>query len=100
MLIEQSLVLENVYPGSKPKATVVLTSPEVAPQQRVLAEALLENSSTRQRRSPLDWAVSLFIHVGVLSLLIFLPLFFTKAHFVKEKVGQCQEGVTQRVFPV
>jgi protein TonB len=78
MLIEQSLILENVYPASKPKASAVLDPSETAPRQRVLAQSLLENSTTRQRRSPMDWAVSLLIHVGVLSLLIFLPLFFTQ----------------------
>lgn len=78
MLIEQSLVLENVYPASKPRPSVVLAPREAAPRRRVLAESLLENSTTRQRRSPLDWGVSLFIHAGVLSLLIFLPLFFTQ----------------------
>jgi periplasmic protein TonB len=78
MLSEQYLFLENVYPGSKTKASIVLAPPELAPQQRVLAEALLENSSTRQRRRPMDWAVSLFLHAGVLSLLILLPIFFTQ----------------------
>jgi periplasmic protein TonB len=77
MLSEQYLFLEGVYPASNTKG-IVLTPPDVAPQQRVLAEALLENSTTRQRRSPLDWAVSLLIHVGVLSVLIFVPLFFSQ----------------------
>jgi hypothetical protein len=78
MLSEQYLFLENVYPGSSAKTSIVLAPPEAAPQQRVLAEALLENSTTRQRRSPLDWAVSLLIHLGVLSLLILVPFFFTQ----------------------
>lgn len=78
MSSQQSLLLEKVYPGSKPKAAVILAPPDAAPQQRVLAEALLENSSTRQRRRPMDWAVSLFLHVGVLSLLILMPIFFTQ----------------------
>lgn len=76
MSSEQYLALEAVYPGSRPKARIVL--PDIAPQQRVLSESLLENSTTRQRRSPVDWALSLFIHIGILSLLIFVPLFFTQ----------------------
>jgi periplasmic protein TonB len=78
MLSEQYLALEGVYPASKTKARIVLTPPDAAPQQRVLAEALLENSTTRQRRRPTDWAISLLLHVGVLSVLILVPLFFTQ----------------------
>jgi protein TonB len=38
---------------------------------------MLEKSSVRQRRSPLDWAVSLMVHVVVLGTLLILPLYFT-----------------------
>jgi len=74
----QYVFLENMYAGGNTRASIVLTPPEAAPQQRVLAEALLENSTTRQRRSPADWALSFLIHVGVLSVLILAPLFFTE----------------------
>lgn len=75
---EQYLALEAVYPLSQPRATIVLAPPDAGSEQRVFAEALLENSTTRQRRRPMDWAVSLLIHVGVLSVLILVPLFFTQ----------------------
>lgn len=78
MISEQNLYLEEVYPGGKPKGSMVLSPPAVPTQNRVLAEALLEDSTTRQRRSPLDWAVSFFIHFAILFLLLFLPLFFTQ----------------------
>lgn len=78
MLSEQNLFLEDVCPGGRPKNSLILPPPKIARQNRVFAEALLENSTTRQRRSPMDWAVSFFIHVGILILLLFLPLYFSQ----------------------
>ena len=78
MLSEQNLFLEDVYPGGRPKSSVVLPPPKIAPQNHVFAEALLEDSTTRQRRSPMDWAVSFFIHFAILLLLLFLPLYFSQ----------------------
>src|SRR5258708_26239629 len=78
MLSEQYLFLEHVYSGGRPKGEVVLAPPKIALQSRVFAEALLENSTTRQRRSPMDWAISFFIHFAILFLLLFLPLYFSQ----------------------
>ena len=78
MLTDQNLLLEDVYPGHAPKRSVVLPAPEIARPNRVFAEALLENSTTRQRRSPMDWAFSFFIHFAILVLLLFLPLYFSQ----------------------
>ena len=52
--------------------------PKLRMPNRVFAEALLENSTTRQRRSPMDWALSFFIHFAILLLLLFLPLYFSQ----------------------
>jgi periplasmic protein TonB len=78
MSTEQNLFLEDVYPGGRAKRSVVLPPPKIALQNRVFAEALLENTTTRQRRSPMDWAVSFFIHFAILTLLLFLPLYFSQ----------------------
>ena len=78
MLSEQNLFLEDVYPGGRPKGSLVLPPPQIKHHNRVFAEALLENSTTRQRRSPMDWAVSFFIHFAILLLLLFLPLYFSQ----------------------
>jgi protein TonB len=78
MLGEQNLFLEDVYPGGRPRSSVVLPAPKVSAQNRLFAEAILENTSTRQRRSPLDWALSLFIHVAILSVLLLVPLFVSQ----------------------
>jgi protein TonB len=78
MVSEQNLFLEDVYPGGRPKSNVVLPPPKIPLQNRVFAEALLENSTTRQRRSPMDWAISFFIHFAILLLLLFLPLYFSQ----------------------
>jgi protein TonB len=50
----------------------------VTTQQDVFAEAMLETTSTRQKRHPLKWAVSLGAHVGILTLLLLLPLYFSQ----------------------
>ncbi len=84
MFSEQYLLLEDVYPGGRPKSGVVLPPPRIAVQNRVFAEALLENSTTRQRRSPMDWALSFFIHFAALLLLLFLPLYFSQGIDMKK----------------
>jgi len=78
MSSQQNLLLEQVYPGGKPKARVVLAPPAIPPPSRVFAEALLENSTARQRRSPMDWALSFFIHFAILLSLLLLPLYFSQ----------------------
>jgi protein TonB len=57
---------------------VILPPSKTAAQTRVFAEAMLENSTARQRRSPMDWALSFFIHFAILFVLLFLPLYFSQ----------------------
>ena len=78
MSSEQYLMIEDVYTGDRPKSSVVLPPPTISRQSRVFAEALLEHSTTRQRRSPREWAVSFFIHFAILMILLFLPLYFSQ----------------------
>jgi len=78
MLSEQNLFLEEVYPGGKSKISVTLPPPKIENQNSVFAEALLENSSTHQRRSPMDLAASFIVHFAILALLLLLPLYFSQ----------------------
>jgi len=78
MQSEQNLYLENVYPVVAPKGGVATPSSNKATHSRVFSEALLENSSVRQRRSPINWAFSFFIQFGILFLLLLLPLYFSQ----------------------
>jgi len=50
----------------------------VAAKRDVFAEAMLEKSSTRQKRHPLKWAASLGAHAAVLFLLLLMPLYFSQ----------------------
>jgi protein TonB len=77
MLNQHVFFLEEMN-GAKPKAVVVLPPPKKMPQQDVFAEAMLERTSTRQKRHPLKWAASLGAHVGVLILLLLMPLYFSQ----------------------
>lgn len=74
---EHILILDEAQSATQQQRHVVLPPPSVEPMHDVFAEAMLEESSTRQRRSPLDWVVSLAVHVAVLATLLILPLFFT-----------------------
>src|ERR1700716_2413292 len=45
--------------------------------QNILAEAMIEENSIHEPRSPLDWVVSIILHFVVLAFLLLLPLYFT-----------------------
>jgi len=74
---QQIFFLNDIDPVARPKQGIVLP-PTRKTQPDVLAEALLEKSSTRQKRHPLKWAASLGAHVAVLSILLLLPLYFSQ----------------------
>jgi periplasmic protein TonB len=78
MLDQHLYLLEDRNHGAMAKSSVVLPPTQVAAQPDILAEALLERSSTRQKRHPLKWAASLVAHVAVLGLLLMLPLYFSQ----------------------
>ena len=77
MLNSQVYVLEEMN-DAKPRRGVVLPATQVVAKKDVLAEAMLERSSTRQKRHPLKWAVSLGAHAVVLVLLLLMPLYFSQ----------------------
>ena len=78
MLNQNVFFLEDTPNDAKPKVSVVLPPAEMASQQNLFAEALLEGTSTRQKRHPLKWAASLGAHVAVLLILLLLPLYFSQ----------------------
>lgn len=59
------------------KSHVILPPSETDKDHDVFAEAMLEDNSTRQRRSPLDWIASIGVHFAVVAGLVILPLYFT-----------------------
>ena len=77
MLNQNVFFLEDMK-GAKPKRSVVLPPTQVAAKQDFFAEAILEQSSTRQKRHPLKWAASLGAHAAVLFLLLMMPLYFSQ----------------------
>jgi protein TonB len=74
---QSAIFLEDLH-GAKPKRSVVLPPTPVAAKRDVFAEAMLEKSSTRQKRHPLKWAASLGAHAAVLFLLLLMPLYFSQ----------------------
>src|SRR5258706_6098270 len=77
MLNQMVLCLEDIK-GAKRKRSVVWPPRPVPANQTFFAEAILEQSSTRQKRHPLKWAASLGAHAAVLFLLLLMPLYFSQ----------------------
>src|SRR5260370_4281554 len=60
------------------KAAAVRISPPANGGKDVFLSALLEMPTTKQaRRSPLEWAGAMGLHLVILALLIILPLYMT-----------------------
>jgi periplasmic protein TonB len=59
------------------KARVILAPPKVEPLLELFSEAMLEDASTHQHRSPFDWIASAGVHVAILVALLIMPLYFT-----------------------
>jgi protein TonB len=78
MRSQQILIIENVEQSAKEKRHVVLPPRETDLHHDVFAEAMLEDNSTHQRRSPLDWVASIGVHFAILAVLLILPLYFTE----------------------
>jgi protein TonB len=67
----------EMAPAAKTRQHIVLAPPKVEPLHDVFAEAMLEDTSTHQRRSALDWVASMGVHFAILAVLLVLQLYFT-----------------------
>jgi periplasmic protein TonB len=77
MQSQNVLFVCEAEPAEKKRAQIILPPPTVEPLHEVFAETMLEDTSARHRRSPLDWAASIGIHAAILSALLILPLYYT-----------------------
>jgi protein TonB len=77
MQTQHFLLVGDIDPAGKSKAHVVLAPPRVEPLHDVFSEAMLEDTSAHQHRSPLDWIASIGVHFAILAVLLILPLYFT-----------------------
>jgi outer membrane biosynthesis protein TonB len=77
MQSQHFLFVGKSEPAAKPGAHIVLAPPKVEPLHDVFTEAMLEDTSSRQRRSAFDWVASIGIHFALLAVLLILPLYFT-----------------------
>jgi periplasmic protein TonB len=71
------LLIGETGPAAMARAHIVLALPKVEPLHDVFEEAMLEDTSSHQRRSALDWVASIGVHFAVLAVLLILPLYFT-----------------------
>ena len=77
MLTQHILFDGNTYTAAGEKRHMVLPPPGGEPLHDVFAEAILEDTSSHQHRSPLDWVASIGVHFAILAVLLILPLYFT-----------------------
>jgi periplasmic protein TonB len=71
------LFVNQINSETKKRPHIILPPPKVEPLHEAFAEAILENAFARQPRAPLDWLVSLAVHVSIFSALLILPLYYT-----------------------
>ncbi len=76
MSIQAAVILRGTRPAET-EAHIVLPPPKTQPLQEVFAEAILDDTSAHQHRSPFDWVVSIFVHFAILAVLLVLPIYFT-----------------------
>jgi len=74
----QSAIFLEEMRDARPERSVVLPPAPVSAKRDVFAEAILEHSSTRQKRHPLKWAASLGAHLAILFLMLLLPLYYSQ----------------------
>ncbi len=77
MLNQHILFVGDNDTTANARAHIVLAPPKVEPLHDVFAEAMLEDTSAHQHRSPLDWVAAIGVHFAILAVLLILPLYFT-----------------------
>ena len=75
MLDQNVLCLAAIHPEGRASRKVVLR-PRTSSETDVFASAILDETTTHRKR-PLDLAISLGLHAGVLAFILLLPLFFS-----------------------
>jgi protein TonB len=78
MLNQPVFFLDATPRAAKTKTSVILPPSKFPAHRQVFADAILDTSSVRQKRSPLKWAASLGAHAAVLTLLVLMPLYFSQ----------------------
>ena len=76
MLDHRILFAGYTKPAKEARSHIVLPPPKLEPLHEVFSETILEDNSTHQRRSPLDWVVAIGVHFAILAMLLILPLYF------------------------
>ena len=71
------LFLAETQPMISPGTHILLAPPKLEPLHEVFAEAMLEDTSTHQRRGAFGRVASIGVHFAILSTLLMLPHYFT-----------------------
>lgn len=77
MVYERILFTGEAESAAKSRRHIVLPPPVAGPLHEVFEEAILDETSVHQHRSPLDWVASFGVHLAILAILLILPLYFT-----------------------
>ena len=77
MQSQHFLFVGETEPPAMARAHIVLAPTKIEPLRDVFAEAMLEDTSSHQRRNAFDWVASIGIHFTIVAVLLILPLYFT-----------------------
>ncbi|HEV2522235.1 MAG TPA: energy transducer TonB [Candidatus Acidoferrales bacterium] len=77
MRSQNILFAGNTERAENASAHIILPPAKVEPLHVVFAESILEDTSAHHHRSPLDWAMSIGVHIAILGALLILPLYHT-----------------------
>lgn len=77
MLDQHFLFIGEADLAAKARTHIVLAPPKAMPLHEVFAEAMLEDTSAHQHRSPFEWIASIGVHFAVMAMLLIFPLYFT-----------------------
>jgi protein TonB len=77
-MLNQNVFLADPNAGERPKVSITLPPTAMGTKHDVLAEALLDQTSTHQKRNPLKFLASMGAHVAILVVLVLMPLYFSQ----------------------
>jgi len=81
LAVRRTLVPANAQIGPAPNQTGTPDARSAAPRQNLfkLDEALLDKAFADDVRKPVDWVISLGIHLAIVAIVMLIPLFVTQA---------------------
>jgi periplasmic protein TonB len=78
MMVPNIFIPADTETGRAPKPANLRTVSPVPPGQEPFREALLEKSFEANKRTPLDWVVSIAVHAALVAAIVIIPMLVTQ----------------------